>query len=708
MRFIKCTISKPSLFDNRLLEFGDDITFVKGKNGSGKSFAAKALTEALWLYFPWTGKKLWNTIDDTYLDLCFNLNKGEKTGMYRFRYQASTLSIFDISDGEKELIRLTPTGLMPARDVLEKLNDPLLAEFISDNDLKTFINIAYIPSPADIDRDEVIDYDIIKNVIINDDSGFYERYSVMNERYLGNEPASPLFIKIEEAKRTLNELNKEVEIIRIKNQYFEKLEREKNSIEYDITELKANINRLERKKDMLGQVSDNLKKIEIIGGKINKIEEEITDEQAKAEKIKNLENISNFQRFKFPESLDMKKLDKIQSLFREIIDNNEKINSHFSKKRLVNKRLTTLSEIAGTSILLSTAGVLIKNSFVLEKSSNAFLVLLIFAMFAALSGLLYYMSSVNKKELFLLQENRLILNGRLEELIKENSFPFADYNLDELYDILLKYFEDYTEYSDNLSEINAIQSTLAGEERLREIRHEMKLLKNRTTALQEETYKNLNSVNLDPKEALRQEDIEQLISYIDDEINNLGSAIASKEELLVRIEREKLLSVGNDYESVVIKRDEAQKLFDKLQAKKETAFFVTGLMNDAVRKREQQQIKKFVADILSRFNTITDNQFRTLVDEQIVENFIAGNGRHVSLNPSVVHTLLLSAKFSLNGFLSGTKKSIPLILDDPFLFMDDDRISRLLEQVREIAAARQVTLFTHRVTESCREKMIEL
>ena len=707
MRFVRCIITKPLLFDNKFIEFAENITFIKGKNGSGKSFAAKTLTEALWIYFPWLKEKLWNTVDDTYLDLCFSLDNSGKTETYRFRYQASTLSIFDISDGEKQLARLIPSD--PNYD-LKELGAPLLEEFLSDNNFKTFISAAYIPSPADIGKEEVIDYNIIKDIIINDETGFRKKCSAMNQLYSGEKPSSSLFLKIQETKQVLNELNKEIEIIQIKNRYSEKLNREKNGIESDITELKTKEEQLRRKKTVLEQTAEDLKKIDSLNRKIKNITEEISVEHDKTIKIKTLKNIidSGLGHFKFSENLEPAKLDKIQMLFREIINNNEKLNSYTDKKQTVRKKLQTLSKMTGIAILLSSAVILLKKPLILKEIAAPFLALLVFAILIFIGGILYYIFSLSKKESLALKNEKQELNASLKAILKENSFPVENYNLDEIYDILLKYFEDYIEYNDNLDQIDTIRSTLPGSAKIKNTHEKLKMFKFKTGDLRNRIEKNLLSVELDFKKGMTTENISTLINDTDDEITELQNKINSQTELLVRIEKEKLLSVVQDYDSILIKRDDAQKLLDDLITKSEAASFVTIALNEAVKNKEQMQLKKFVNGILSRFNAITDNQFKSTVDEETVKNFLEGNGRYAPLNPPVIHALLLSAKFSLNEFLPDKKNSMPMILDDPFLFMDDDRIEKILEQIREIAASRQVTVFTYRITESCREKTIEL
>jgi uncharacterized protein YhaN len=55
----------------------------------------------------------------------------------------------------------------------------------------------------------------------------------------------------------------------------------------------------------------------------------------------------------------------------------------------------------------------------------------------------------------------------------------------------------------------------------------------------------------------------------------------------------------------------------------------------------------------------------------------------------------MSIKFALTDFFIDDKISLPLIIDDPFQFMDEERTLKLKDQITEISSRRQVIIFTH-------------
>jgi len=121
---------------------------------------------------------------------------------------------------------------------------------------------------------------------------------------------------------------------------------------------------------------------------------------------------------------------------------------------------------------------------------------------------------------------------------------------------------------------------------------------------------------------------------------------------------------------------------------------VEGLLEETVARREERQREKLIKSALGRFHALTENQYITEIDEAQFRGLIAGSGEY-DLNPGLMHLILLSIKLALTDFLIDRKIPIPLIIDDPFLFMDDVRAGRFKSQLDDIARTRQVLIFTH-------------
>ena len=716
MRFVKCTVTKPSLFDNRSLEFERDITVVNGKNGSGKSFLARTMIEGIWKYFSGNCHWLNGAWEDMYLDLGFSVPvTGEEESFYRFRYQMGNLSIFSLSGGEREVARFSGEGPGPEDEGTAGAiaGEPALAYFMEGKDLTGFINASFIPSPSDLDSEKVLDYDRIKDIILGDCSGFYEKYGLLRERYRRDEGLSGhLFEMIEEYSRRLAELNKEIELRSIKSQRFEKLEKERNIIEEEIQALDEKRSGFEERRDILKKIRDDMKKIEDLNRELESIRDEVSTEQEKVDRVRGLEEEINlkFIRFKRMGIGDERNLDKLQDVFRDIINLNEEIDSFYLKREGRRRKARIFSMAASVAALSSAFFILYHNGFSIEKGGQPLGWILGFTLLFTTVMMLYSFVSGGAKKLAALNERKAELEERLKRFLKEGNLQLDDYKLSELYEMLLQYFEEYIDYTDCLEEMQQVRSTLKDAEYLKKIHRDLKNLKKKEEGIQKEIQKNVKSIDLTESMIQDQDGISSLIEETLNEIKTIDGMIKGKQEVISRIDAEKQQPAGQSDGDAAItgERDSVKKLLSELQDRKSAVMTITDIMMEAVSAREKQQLKKLVDETLMRFHTVTDNQFAAKVDDRVVRDLVTGNGLMHDLNPSVVHALLLSVKFSLTGFLSDSAVSLPLIIDDPFLFMDDERVDRLKDQIRDIARYRQVIVFTHHTADKDWGKIIEL
>ena len=105
---------------------------------------------------------------------------------------------------------------------------------------------------------------------------------------------------------------------------------------------------------------------------------------------------------------------------------------------------------------------------------------------------------------------------------------------------------------------------------------------------------------------------------------------------------------------------------------------------------------------------MTENQHLYEIDEEIIFDVITKNKIPQEFNPTMVHALLLSIKFSLSDFLKNSRFNLPLIIDDPFQYMDQERIERFKNLIIDISKKRQILIFTHENGKNNWGKYIEL
>jgi DNA repair exonuclease SbcCD ATPase subunit len=693
---VKCTVTRPALFDNRVLEFEKDITVITGRNGSGKTFIARCLIDGMWKCFSEGGRWLNDAWDDLYLDLCFAMPAaGEREDFYRFRYQMGNLSVFDITVGERELVRFrrdeSRAGIGDSSS---------LSGFLESSDLESFINACHGPSPTSLNEGLALDSERLRNIILEDYSGFYGKSGLLRQGY-DREGAmdGPLFRLVNEKTRRLGEIRKEIEIRNIRNQRIEKLDREREMIEEEIRDLRERRTGQEERRAVFWNIGENLGALQGLMNELEAMKKDLADEQDRNNLIRSLEGEIDrkFQRFKRFSLGEDRNLDQLQELFREIINLNEEIDSFYLRRDARNKKLRLVSSAVSSAALTAALFLLFSSGFSVKKIGMPPFLIVGAVLVAAPLALLYSFFSSGEKRLAALTEKRAGHEEKLKIFLREGSLELDDYRLSELYEMLLQYFEDYIEYTDNLEELQRLRSSMRDTEDLRKMQRDLKDLKKREETLRMEIGKSLKSLDMREDDIPERDGIPALVEGVDGEISHIDENIRGKEEIISRIEAEKLQSVGEpggDAE-MIRERDALEKELAALQARRDTVFRITDIMKEAVKSREERQLKKLVDATLERFHTVTDNQFADSVNERVVKDLIAGNGQLNDLNPPVVHALLLSMKLSLSGFISCCGAPLPLIIDDPFLFMDDGRIERMKSQIREIARERQVIIFTH-------------
>lgn len=700
LHFIKCTITRPGIFDNRQISFTPGINIIKGKNGSGKTFFIKSLVEAFRSLTVKGGSEI---LRDMYLDLCFS-SAGKDS--FRFRYLNRFLTVFRLDNGKEERIAdfnsdnvtLGNSGEMPV----------FLSEkyFSGDED--------FVPSPSDIAGiKQLTDYEAIKKHILSDDSGFFEKYPDIRSRYMRDEDSdAPLFKIISEQKSRLNDLNREIEIIRIKNQRFDKLRKEKKTLENEILSLNIQKEKQILKKQTLEQVLHSLSETDLMEQKKNTSRNSIRIEKDKLSRIRFLEKDADtmLHPFHFSESFPKERLDKIQECYTGLINNNERRNL-LADSALGNSR--TLVKLIVFSLLAAATAC---SAFFIPDIQylNPELRELIFKIATGLTCggtlfcLLCFRKKIShKKDYTALEKERILLTEKMAELLGQKELVTDRYGINDLFNILLTFFEDYMGYRDTKEEIDSIKSSLSSPDRLEKMNQELQDADLSINRLRSDMADKLNSIGIQ----LSSPDPEEIRKYIeasDREAEELEEFIKTKEEILIKINSESDLSLKEEDESLVKEREKTWVSLSRLEEKKETMFLISDILTEAIEAQEKHRIKTLADRVLEIFHILTDSQFIDSVTGKTAEAFIRGYSSSGTLSPVVEHSLLLALKLALTGMGTETKDLPPLILDDPFLLMDDSRIATLMEQLEGIAGRRQVLIFTNRVPESWKGEITEL
>ncbi len=703
MHYIRCMVYKNGLFDNRILNFSDRLTIVFGKNGSGKSLLARCLIDALWRKFSnrtLLGEEIWSSL---YLDILFALSD---EGHYRIHNTSdNNYMIHYLHNNGEHLIysksKSDETGDAAASNrFTASQGSGQLQGFLSKIDFNAFIFSSFIPSSADITKAELTDYVLLKKIILDENTGFYKHYTnirkFLNES--GDNPRMqfPQILEYEERRR---EIDKKIMIVDISGSKHEKLNREKNNIREEIDELNASLGSLNSQKEILNKIIDNLNKVDSLKNEFQSIKDEIQHEQ---QKIKSLAEMKNeidvlFPQFSGIDINDNTNLDRLQEVFNDIRNLNESIDDFYFRKHLNKKRFKKASIITAAVAIFSSLFVLFINAFALEKSIVLLSVVLGTACALIAGYLLYLVLSDNPKELNKLGKEKERLKDKIKQYLERRNFELEDYKLTEIYELLLQYFEDYINYADRKKDIAQIKSSLKEEDYMSRIQKKLDALKREEEQLKKEINTSIDTLNIVGDIENETTRIEELIRNIDAEIAIIREKIDTKENILNKIDSE-FIQTSTDsgqMNALIEEKNSVEKMLKKWRVNQNSLQFIAQLLSIAVERNEKKQLKKLIDSTLDKFNHLTGNQYITRIDEGVLAEMISNNSMAEELPPPLFHALMMSMKISLSEFIHFDDRGIPLLIDEPFQYMDDERCGRFRDLVSYVSNKRQVIIFTH-------------
>jgi uncharacterized protein YhaN len=272
-----------------------------------------------------------------------------------------------------------------------------------------------------------------------------------------------------------------------------------------------------------------------------------------------------------------------------------------------------------------------------------------------------------------------------------------DYKLSELYELLLHYFEDYVDYTERKRDLNRIKDSLKEQDHMRNIQKKLDELKREEKLIKDEIDSSINNLNIVDDIKNEQDKIDELIQNIDIEIAFIKDKVETKEEILKQINSE-ITHQSSDNEKIkhlLEEKNTVERILKKWKINQNSLHFIMEVIGDAVERSEEKQLDKLLDSTLDKFNHLTGNQYITRIDADTVLRMIKENKITEDMNPSVIHALLLSIKFSLSDFIIDRDLSLPMLIDDPFLFMDEERCTRLRDLIAYVSSKRQVIIFTH-------------
>lgn len=254
------------------------------------------------------------------------------------------------------------------------------------------------------------------------------------------------------------------------------------------------------------------------------------------------------------------------------------------------------------------------------------------------------------------------------------------------------------EYTERTQDLINLKNTLKEADYLKAIEEKLDTLKNDEESIKGEIHNNLKALDIMKEIEPETDKIEGLINSIDKEIALIEEQLVIKMNIMSRIDEEiqRNPSASDDlgHMALLKEKETMEKRLGTLDTNQQSLRFILDLLDEIISAREKKNYGGLTTKTLNKFNYLTNNQYVTKIDESVIQRLISGETIN-DLGPSVIYELQATLKFAITDFIADSRISLPLIIDEPFQFMDDEREGRFRELLLEVSEKRQIILFTH-------------
>jgi DNA repair exonuclease SbcCD ATPase subunit len=689
VRIDSCIVSFDGGIGGNELSFGPGVTVVYGPNGSGKTRFSRALSSLLWQNGNCAGEDfLWDRVF-----LSATVSSGNES-IRLIRNKNKSLSIRKIGAEEKEITfqDITPEGSMRLqRDVLAEFSSRLAKEIFRFSP-GSFEATSLLASP--LDGPVAADTACFHQYFIDDGSMFIHAFDTLRS---SDSPAYKALIReISDHEAEHKRIRKEIDIIDLVSTRTRKLREEKEQIGRDIEQLKSRLGRFTDASSKTARHRELSGEIEKIDSEIKEIENNIAGETEKissfARTKKNLERV--FPQFSNFSEIQRNNLSKIQHAFITVKRAHDRYDQSASEFRAEGKKCVKRIIVSGIILFAAPIAVIAAGSAVSDTIRTSALISGA-ALFIAASAVSLIAAHSGRKKIPL-AGNLAKKNETEEELrsiLRENNISIDSFSVNEAYEFLLQYFEEYGSFSEQEDEAYSLGQTLKTDEYFGEMDRNLSRLR---SSLSERTGESVSCL----KEAASlsgygsDESPSALAEFIAGEISSLESQIEScreiNDKLCNEIEREEPKGDSDGlhkiYERIGSRIQELNNLKNSIE-------FARDLLERSSAEREKRLLSKAVSAALPLFHELTLNRYVSSITEETFIAFITSSGKIE--DPSAGHGMLLAFKLALTGIMEEESFVPPLILDEPTANMDSDRIKKFIEITGRYAEKRQIIILSH-------------
>jgi len=689
LRFTQCIAAKTGVLENKIINFDNPITIIYGGNESGKSLFAKAMIDSAFAI----QKENRILSEDMWSNLYVNMTlAGENEKMTIIRNGSSLITFADVSSGTGKEVYAGETDITRFSDKIksqQNLSDSMICRLITTITPQIFIDASFISSPFESFLEPYYSYDNINKIVSFSEDKFIDIHSKLKRSIYSDQISTRInnsfLSNIFYHENEIQKIKKELQIFDVHFSKIDKLSQELSEIKNRNQSIENELIEIESRTAFLHKSQEALANVFIIESKLNGLKNFVASEESKVSSIEAKKQKLNdrFSKFINLSETQRNNLNNIQLAYKYAID---------AKDSLI-KRLKTIGILKNLCYAATASFFCASLAFPLavhffhqyfEQIKTLHKILI------PSSGLFISILSIAilkfrlKKDISIKLFNQRV--AELKEILSKSDIPVSSEHFEDMFEFLLQYFEEYSEFLENENEIEDIENSLFPEEKINSVRQEiLDLEKNRTALL-----KSLESINgeRNSKNTAINKQIEgnaEKVSVLKDELErNIEILKRMNDELQARGKE------SSQSESLNQRKLFHEQKLKSLKSSHRSASFILTNMTQARAEFENRAFTQISEDTFAIFSEITTSNS---VNKQDTDMLIKGDMSSIK-NTSLRYSALLSFKLAMGRAMKNSDISLPLIIDEPASYLDKGKIDKFFSILSEFSSERQIIILT--------------
>lgn len=684
MRLVQIIASKAGIFENTILDLDKGLNIISGQSNSGKTLLLTSICNVI-MGEKETDKE--SGLSDFWLNIVLRNNEEE----YRYILNNNEVNITRLSDNKSFSYTINSSS----KEL--RTFDTDLFHTTQHVGLDFFFHFSYLFSPTDAQK-VLPDINNVFDSLVDDQSAYVSKIQFFEEERSSKTEESTLAKEIRNYSAMLREKKKEKEIHNLRLEKIGKIDEEKNEIIAEKEALIDELKKMEQQENIIHQLVEEQMNMALSQKKLYEVQQSLETQKEKEKEIKSRQKKlkERFPLFsKLKGNVD-ERLNSILLLFEKIqtiqflIRQKKEKNSNSTRKIIQTGAAFGLMISIALLIVLFTA---VEQIFPFGKIeiTMALVAMLMAAIFGSIIANYLCNRKNRTEELSVNLENHF---AEIKKLLEQNKVETKDKEEESLYQLVLQLSQEYDNYKEEQEEINSLIKGLEKEQK-QNYSEKMELLEKEIEELRTvflDKCKKEGMASLEPEEFNGNTFIEEIKSRK----SSLLSEKGKKDTLIEEMDNE--ISQFSDEESLATEINESITSLEKQLAvleKRERAIdYFSKTMRELIKSCKEKKIQAYTEQCYAIYNRFSGKEQKPLSQDEF-SSIISESSVESIKKPQTQQLILLCTKLALNDFLFEAGYDIPLILDEPAIYMDKRDIQILLSELQTLSRKRQVIILTH-------------